>query len=610
MKLAILLAFPYYICSHKQLSYVRRACILSVNSISTLCSFHFIFVSLLTKLSLLSASCFCLCEIDVILTSISNEMTGMGKHAKGVDMVTLVNSMKQELDYYWTLGEDLVYRTNSCLIYRVQRHIKEADRSAYEPFVVSVGPYHHGAAASQSMQKLKWTMLDYILKLNCGKTLMDYLTAVCGIARQARHCYTEDIEMNNEDFIKMLLLDGCLILVTLGGTKQLLADRQKYDNCSNLNEVIVEEDGKGPITSQPVVTDSDLLVENNAESQESKRNDAESGNCNWLIRFFNHDIFLIENQIPFFVVTKIYEVVSGNKATDTQYINEIVEYVETSLRFYPKAIQECDRPQDFHHLLHLCHMYFIPNEDPHEDHPYLAGPQYVNRFLSFGRKYLKLGYLSEDIQKGTSVNWEVSSGNLESGMQLNRWRRVAQYMEAGIKFKKRDYDALHPHCLLDVKFTNGVMEIPCIAIDEQTGSLFRNLIAFEQTSPQFGDCFTAYIVLLSQLVSMPEDVVLLGHKEIIVHHLDSDEDVSDLFTSLSKDVVFDFNGKYYLKNLCQTMEGHYQSRLNRWMAWLWMNHFSNPWLVLAALATVIVLICTVVQTVFAILAYMSPPGTL
>lgn len=96
---------------------------------------------------------------------------------------------------------------------------------------------------------------------------------------------------------------------------------------------------------------------------------------------------------------------------------------------------------------------------------------------------------------------------------------------------------------------------------------------------------------MSQLVSMPEDVTLLAKREIIVHHLDSDEMVSDLFTMLSKDIVSDFNSQYYLKTLCQMMETYYQSRLNGWVAWLWLNHFSDLWLVLGAFATVLVLLC-------------------
>ncbi|PNT61997.1 hypothetical protein BRADI_5g23932v3 [Brachypodium distachyon] len=196
---------------------------------------------------------------------------------------------------------------------------------------------------------------------------------------------------------------------------------------------------------------------------------------------------------------------------------------------------------------------------------------------------------------------------LQTGEELNRWRRAAQYLEAGVKFKRREYDRLEPHSLLDVKFRNGAMEMPCIVIDESTASLFRNLIAFEQTCPEFGDDFTAYIVFLSQLVSMPEDVTQLAKREIIVHHLDSDLQVSDLFTMLSKDVVFDFNGTYYLKSLCQILEVHYQNRLNRWMAWLWTNHFRNPWLGLAAAGTIVVLVCTVLQTIYGILAYINPP---
>jgi len=105
---------------------------------------------------------------------------------------------------------------------------------------------------------------------------------------------------------------------------------------------------------------------------------------------------------------------------------------------------------------------------------------------------------------------------------------------------------------------------------------------------------------------MPEDVTLLVDREIIVHHLDSDKHASDLFTVLSKDVVFDFNGKYYLRPLCLPMEAHYRSRLNRWISWLWVNHFSNPWLALAALGTVLVLICTIVQTILTVLACVKP----
>ncbi|BAS91320.1 Os04g0647425, partial [Oryza sativa Japonica Group] len=267
----------------------------------------------------------------------------------------------------------------------------------------------------------------------------------------------------------------------------------------------------------------------------------------WFVRFVNHDLLLLENQIPFFIVKTIFELVTDNCASSQCLTDDLAKYVEAALRWYPKAITDSDRPKDFHHLLHLCHIYFQPSQKLEEDHNYKFVPQYIHSFLSFGRKYFRINYYLENNRHDSSFQNEVDLA--QGGDQLNRWRRAAQYLEAGIKFKKREYDKLKPHSLLDIWFSNGSMDIPCIVVDEYTGSLFRNLIAFEQTCPQFGDDFTAYIVFLSQLISMPEDVTLLIQRKIIVHQLDSDERVSDLFTMLSKDVVFDFNGNYYLK-LC------------------------------------------------------------
>jgi hypothetical protein len=526
---------------------------------------------------------------------------------KGVDMNALVSSMTRELDHYWALGEVPDNGETSCLIYKVQQHIRMVDKFSYEPCVLSIGPYHHGAPNLQNVQKEKWSYLDYILKIKCDKNLLDYLLALEGLAKVARNCYSEDIKMDAEEFLQMLLLDGCFVLVALGGTRGILACARPQTDNLDAEEALVDNGGQ----NKPHSDDDNGAnkAQNQTMSQEDGKDDRQGEERStyedeigpWFFRFLIHDLFLLENQIPFFIVKEIFKVVAGdNICIDEPFTHDIAKYVEGALRWFPKSIQEHDRPKDFHHLLHLCHMYFKPSRI---EENYQAGPQYLHRFLNFGRKYLKLEHHHDDTEDSPEMPY------LQDDQQLNRWRRAAQYLEAGVKFKKREHDKLNPHSQLDIKFSKGAMEIPCIVVDEFTETLFRNLIAFEQTCPQFGDDFTAYIVFLSQLISMPEDVALLARREIIVHHLDSDEIVSDLLTMLSKDVVFDFNGQYYLKSLCQMMEAYYQSRLNRWMAWLWLNHFRNPWLVLAAFATAIVLVCTVVQTVYGILTYIHPPGS-
>jgi len=529
------------------------------------------------------------------------------KSKSNVAMADLVSSMKQQLDYYWSLGEATEKRMNYIPICKVQQHIREVDRFSYEPFILSIGPYHHGSPSLQSMDKLKWGFLDEVLKLNSKKTILDYLSVTWELAQEARNCYSEDINMNDEDFLQMLLRDGCFILAALGATRRILPDAQ-------LEEIVVENaDMIGKQLSHG--TDNDMQTTGSNPAPEGAQSESKEANEDghdddqtglWFSRFLHHDLFLLENQIPFFIVKKLHELASGHLTSPPSLTDVLNKFVGEALTFYPKSIQESNRPEDFEHLLHLCHMYLRPNLNVDSDHHYQVGPQYIYKFLSFGRKYFKIGHNPEGNEQIQSVGVEKDS--LQTGQELNRWRRAAQYIEAGVKFKKRVFDIQDPHSLLDIKYSNGCIEIPCIVVDEYSGSLFRNVIAFEQTCPQFGDDITAYIVFMSQVISMPEDVTLLVEREIIVHHLDRDGHVSDLFTMLSKDVVFDFNGKYYLKSLCQSMEEHYQNRLNQWITWLWVNHFSNPWLALAALGTGVVLVCTVVQTIYTILAYMKPPS--
>ncbi|OAY65025.1 UPF0481 protein [Ananas comosus] len=514
------------------------------------------------------------------------------------DIDELAVSMTRELTYYWSLGEARERGTKLCLIYKIPQHIREVDRNAYEPMVQSFGPYHYGTPTLQAMEKEKWNCLDYILNLNREKRLRDYLKVMQRLENQVRSCYTEEIKMDKKKFRQMLLLDGCFILVSLYGTAGIVMPETEAYGQAN-NQEFVGGNGVGQKVPWP-------RHEGEAANQNSiAEHDADYADQigRWYTNFVAHDLLLLENQIPFFVVERIYELVAGKDTENQRLTDKIAEYVEEILHYYPKAIQEFERPKDFHHLLHLGHMYFRPSQRMEEDSHRHARPRFFQRLLHFGRSYSKLSHQLEENDQVFSLNHQTYC--LQAAQQ--RWRRAAQYVEAGVEFKKREFNKQSPHSLLDIRFTKKVLEIPCLPIDENTSSLFRNFVALEQTCPQFGNDVTAYIVFMSQLTNMPDDVMLLAQRGIIVHELRSDEEVSTLFTKLSKDVVFDFNGKHYLKSVWQMMEAHYQSRLNRWIAWLRHNHFSNPWLALGAFAAVIVLSCTALQTLISVFSYVYPP---
>ncbi|XBJ15488.1 hypothetical protein VPH35_007375 [Triticum aestivum] len=529
-------------------------------------------------------------------------MTEVEDTMSDIEIEELGNSMKHELRN--SISSDTIYESGSqfCLIPRIHEHIRAIDRYSYEPIMFSIGPYHNGSPEVSCMDREKWNHLDYILKLNCEKGLKDYLTIINGLEKRARMCYSGDIKMNKSKFLQTLLLDGCYVLVSLGEFNEFITAGPQRGTDSSSHPKIPEEDStsghpeiRGKYESeqrntrkQSTTDEQDIVNSKHSKEEIGVYQDNAQQIGQWYDMFVTHDLLLLENQIPFFVVEAIYEVAISNKmAPSTTCKPSVVRYIETYASFYQTAIRESSRPQDFDHLLNLCHMYFRPssNQDEHHDH---TSQNYIHHLLQLGRDYLS------------------HLGSSQYHHFPNRWRRATQYHEAGIEFRMTTYSDHNPHSLLDIKLRDGILEIPSLHVDEETNVLFRNFIALEQTCPQVGNDVTAYIIFLSKLMSMPDDVALLARKGIIAHHMRTDRDVSQLFTRLTKGVVFDFYGNYYLNHLCLALEAYYQNRLHRWVAWLRHNHFSNPWLVVAALAGVTVLFCTIAQTVLTVESYVNP----
>ncbi|KAJ1267170.1 hypothetical protein BS78_07G036300 [Paspalum vaginatum] len=494
------------------------------------------------------------------------------------------------------------------LIYKVMERIRASDPNSYEPRVLSIGPYHYGIPSLLPMEKEKWLCLDYVLKLNRSRGLRDYLAVTSALEREARMCFAEDDIIGGRTFVEILLLDACFILVCLngiGGIRVKADIHERYcQEQSALTEIVIgQHESLSSTTNEDIVQ---LQVEqnqydahgrskqgnNDSEPYHGQNHDNLEPGEQWCNSSAVYDLLLLENQIPFFVVSEIYELLVGDQTTtDRLLTDKLARFIEGILLHLPLSIQSTNRPKDFDHLLHLCYIYLKPSRHMQHNCHVKKKTGYIHNILYWGFKYL--------------CSTIGSHENDNKNPLMRRWRRAEEYHEAGVEFTERIFDEDDPHSLLDIEFRDGILHIPCLPIDDRSGTLFRNLLAFEQTCPSVGNDLASYVCFMSQLISVPDDVALLSRKGVIVHQLDSDEEVSSLFTKLFESVAFDFSGEHYLKSLCHTMEAHYQSRVNRWMSWLWHKHFGNPWLGFTALASVVMIFCSIGQTVLAFLSYMS-----
>lgn len=561
-------------------------------------------------------------------------MSGRLRTSDSDDVNELVSSMARDLIYWVSLvnGD----RTKCSLIYKVLQCIRASDPNAYEPVILSIGPYHNRTPALLPMEREKWLCLDYVLKLNSNRSLHDYLSVITLLEREVRICYSEDNIMNSKTFVEMLLLDSCFILVCLNGTGGVKVEGDTGERCSKhhdelkvvvvgQNEGLLDEKGTWKMAEENIPA----LVRNKTkqgfalkveQDKADSHQQNEQGNTIDLYRSQNHenvnqveqwysssavyDLLLLENQVPFFVVTKIYELlVDGEIASQRLLTDNLSKFIEGVLRHFPLAIQDDNRPKDFDHLLHLCYMYFKPSRTPHHHHQMNKKVSCFQIPLLWAYRYFGRNIdLQENEENSLS---HAYSEDMHSVKQFQRWRRAEQYHDAGVEFMDREFDELSPHSLLDIEFRDGILHIPCLPIDDKSATLFRNLIAFEQSCPALGNDIASYVYFLSQLISVPDDVALLSRKGVIVHQLDSDEEVSILFTKLFDYVLFDSSGEHYLRSLCKNIETHYQNRVNRWMAWLWHKHFGNPWLGFTAFASVLMVLCSLGQTVLAFFSYLN-----
>lgn len=101
-------------------------------------------------------------------------------------------------------------------IYRIPHYLKDGEDKAYNPQIVSLGPYHHGKKRLRQMDRHKWRSLHRVLRRTRHDITL-YLDSIKELEEKARACYEGQITLSSNDFVEMMVLDGCFILELFRG---------------------------------------------------------------------------------------------------------------------------------------------------------------------------------------------------------------------------------------------------------------------------------------------------------------------------------------------------------------------------------------------------------
>ncbi|XP_027165995.1 UPF0481 protein At3g47200-like [Coffea eugenioides] len=383
-----------------------------------------------------------------------------------------------------------------CNIFRIHSQLRKVNEKAYEPEIIAIGPYHRGKPDLSGMEEHKLVYLKSLLGQKIEK-VATCVAAVKPLEEKARKCYAEPIALSSDEFCR-----------------------------NNAQKDLIDK------------TDPVFRLE-------------------WILNSLQRDLMLFENQLPFFILCKLYEII--------ELPDQESGLIDLALNFFSDLLpghgttRENGNPQDnIKHLLDLIHRNWSTS---------------------------KLKPVKEVI-RGTG-----DMALIRCSMEL---------AEAGIKLEK-----IAQEDIFDIEFENGTLRIPTLAIEERTESFLRNLVAYEQYC---GDdqinIVTDYVTFLGCLIKSAKDVAKLSHRGIIRNLIGENEVISQMLNKLNVCIIVPSRNFLYAE-IFERLNIHCSRPVNRWRATLWRNYCNTPSGIISIIAASFLLILTLLQTIFLILSWKN-----
>ncbi|KAK9290079.1 hypothetical protein L1049_008243 [Liquidambar formosana] len=256
---------------------------------------------------------------------------------------------------------------SSCCIFRIPQRLVEINGMSYQPHIVSIGPYHRGKPQHKMIEEHKWQYLGSLLSRTQSKGLglEDYLKAIQPLEMKARECYSETVHLDTDEFIEMMVLDGCFII-------------ELFRKVGNL---------------VPIEFDDPLF------------------SMAWTVSFFHRDLIRLENQLPFFVLECLFNLSKlPGEETGPSLVMLALEFFDYALQ-RPEGVIKKYHNLEGKHLLDLLRSSIIPLI-PQEPHTYdkSNSPSHIIHCVS---KLRRAGIKLQSVKADTFLTVKFRHGVIE-----------------------------------------------------------------------------------------------------------------------------------------------------------------------------------------------------
>ncbi|KAJ8424422.1 hypothetical protein Cgig2_010651 [Carnegiea gigantea] len=452
-------------------------------------------------------------------------------------------------------------------IYRVPEHLRQLNANAYTPWHVSIGPYHHNDQKYRVIEEHKVAyMKDLVSRAKIakkGKVLSysqkweSYVQEVKEMEPNARKYYAETIELSEEEFAKMLLIDGCFIVEFLcrkiqklskvrdEPTRTPIQDNEPPSRHRNFIPMYHFIDG----VYKKWEPENDFIFQSTRTSFEVRR-----------------DLTLLENQLPYFVLERLFHLTFRAYYLTCEYEPTFSEIVYCAMR------------TSIPNIAHILSKEEVISETP---------PQ---------RQRNTVPQANEDIIPMPSEPTCLCTIN---GRAMHEFRvpNATRLGKAGIHFRKSESP------LLEINFdpNKGVLEMPVLIMWHHTETFFRNVMAYElynHSTDGHKRTVSDYMCFMDDLIDTEEDVKQLVRHGIIQNWLESDNAVADLFNSITKHILANYSS---YSDTCKKLNTFCNNAIRKGIAALRQDYFNQPWAIVYFISGVILqTTAAIIQAAFSV----------
>ncbi|PVH34344.1 hypothetical protein PAHAL_8G199900 [Panicum hallii] len=462
-------------------------------------------------------------------------------------------------------GTDLLVekaRWSKPSIYRVPEWIKGMmtnNTSAYRPRLVSLGPFHHGEPDLLPMEEHKRRAVLHLVKRS-GKPLRDFVAAVEMVADELLDAYQgldeKWRESSRDRFVQMMVMDGCFLLELMEATKPLGSSVKEDEVINTINtnphcfSIEIFRTRQSPRAA--AVSLSSAPVKDDQWEDYAPNDPVFSAHANHILwPGIRSDVIALENQLPLLVLQRLLAVERGTTPEPAEINMAVVRYL-----YYCSCEGTPTGKLGLHPLDILHRSMCAPQPDAQH-------------------------------QGGDSASFEEDC--MPSAVELR---------EARVLFKSSN-----THLIDAITFRNGVLSMPEFKAYGDTENLYLNLFAFEQLHPDTGYELLSYMFFMVGLIESNRDVALLRSRGIIRNMRSSDKELVEMFSVLGRATLMHPSSK--LNGVLREVKAHCKKRRNKWRANFVHTYLSSPWVFISLIAAVILLMATLLQTVYAILPFYS-----